>query len=129
MLPRCAGSATSCKSGWKQRFHGVNSPFTLQAKEKKLQTELQTALSPGGRARQVKPDSDFLQRQALWHAYRVCSDRAQIRAGQRRAGSFRHLKLPDGRAVHFTREARRELDPSILARIRSVLRGCIASRC
>ena len=107
----------------------MKSPFTLQAQEQKLQAELQAALSPGGRAHQVKPDSDFLQRQALWHAYRVCSERAQIRAGQRRAGSFRHLKLPDGRAVHFTREARRNLDPVISARIRWVLLGCIALRC
>ncbi len=113
----------SCWPGWKQRICGMNSPFTLQAKEQKLQAELQTAVSPGGRARQLKPDSDFLQRQALWHAFRVCSERAQIRAGQRRADSFLHLKLPDGRTVHFTGEARRNLDPAISARIRSVQLG------
>ena len=67
---------------------------------------------------QAEPDSAYLQDAPLWAAYRLCAERARSRNAARKEHSLAHLNLPDGQKMVFGREARANIDPKIIDRIR-----------
>ncbi|KAK9810315.1 hypothetical protein WJX72_008465 [[Myrmecia] bisecta] len=67
-----------------------------------------------------KTDADLLSPHPLWRTYRQCTYRTRRKNANRRATSFQHLKLADGRQVAFSRETRAHIDPALVARIREL---------
>lgn len=67
---------------------------------------------------QVKRDTEFLHKEPLWKALRICEERARQKNYSRRESSLKHLH-----GLRFLRESRKAIDPAILARIRSGLRA------
>lgn len=67
---------------------------------------------------QAEPDSAYLQEAPLWAAYRFCAARARKRNAVRRKWSLAVLTTPEGQVLRFGSEARANLDPKLIARIR-----------
>lgn len=73
---------------------------------------------------QAEPDSAYLQEAPLWAAYRLCAARARAKNVARKEHSMALLKSPDGRKLLFGREARANIDCTVIDRIRCCV--CLA---
>lgn len=71
---------------------------------------------------QAEPDSAYLQEGPLWAAYRLCAARAREKSAARKEHSMALLTPPDGQKLLFGREARANIDPKIIDRIRCYVR-------
>ncbi|KAL3153929.1 hypothetical protein ABBQ32_013491 [Trebouxia sp. C0010 RCD-2024] len=69
---------------------------------------------------QTEPDSAYLQEAPLWAAYRWCTARARKKNAVRKHKALALLTTPDGRQLQFGHEARANLDPKLIARIREL---------
>lgn len=69
---------------------------------------------------QVKRDTEFLHKEPLWKALRICEEHARQKNRSRRESSLKHLH-----GLRFSQEARKAIDPAILARIRCGLAICM----
>ena len=67
---------------------------------------------------QTEPDSAYLHEGPLWAAYRFCSARARTKNAARKRKALALLTTPDGQKLEFGPEARANLDPKLIARIR-----------
>lgn len=67
---------------------------------------------------QAEPDSAYLQDAPLWAAYRLCAARARKKNAARMAHSIALLTASYGQQLVFGREARANIDPKIIDRIR-----------
>lgn len=84
----------------------------LQEEQAPLQQQLASSASI---PKQVKRDSAFQNKDPLWKAFRTCEARARARAKTRRANSLKRME-----GLAFSREARQDIDPRTIARIRAL---------
>ena len=76
---------------------------------------------------QAEPDSAYLQEAPLWAAYRLCAARARKANAARTAHSVALLTASYGQKLVFGREARANIDPTIIDRIRCC--ACLTPDC
>lgn len=76
---------------------------------------------------QLEPDSAYLQEAPLWAAYRLCAARARKANAARTAHSVALLTASYGQKLVFGREARANIDPKNIDRIRCY--ACLTPVC
>ncbi|KAK9805930.1 hypothetical protein WJX73_005869 [Symbiochloris irregularis] len=84
----------------------------LREEQQQLQQRMASADSV---PKQVKRDTEFLHKDPLWKALRICEERARQKNLSRRENSLRHVN-----GLRFSSAARKAIDPVILARIREL---------
>ena len=100
----------------------LTNPVVLQAVERADEQAFLGQPSSQMNQQQAEPDSAYLQEAPLWAAYRLCATGARRKNAARKEHSMALLTSPDGQKLLFGREARANIDPKIIDRIRCYVR-------
>ena len=82
--------------------------------------QINVGLVPTGKARMLVPDREFKDPRNLGLVYRECELSASARAKHKKKESFKAMVTPWGESLQFTSAARKNIDQSIIDRIREL---------